>query len=398
MPKQITMVKWSAKDIPYGVAFDENTGTFSGSPLNAGDYIVPVTVQTNYGTDTKNVALNIEDLKNQWREFTVDTGIALQGCIDNGKEIIFFGNSNKKGGIFFTYNPSNNTYSDIYRLIDGEKYSDDPDWSSYIFKSCVQDPVSKKWLAFFGKNYVRTPSGVKDLGTDVNFYNITTCWAGNLQKFCVIGVDSKGEKNSYLFDIDGNLLDKSSAISLISDYSLPSTGTTRASDDDVLCWSDKENKFITKSSGTNGVIAYSSDGLNWEKSTIYGSFYQHTTNLIYRLETLGLFIVTSGGITVSGSSGVASSSIYTSSDGLTWTKIDSPKNFLPVNIAWSNSKNALCLVGYYGSSYITKDLINWELIKMPVTIQQFGDLIWSDTANAFISPQGGTNKFYRLKI
>ena len=399
MPKQITMVRWSATNVPYGVAFDENTGIFSGTPANAGDYVVPVTVETNYGKDTKDVALNIEDLKNQWREFTVDTGIALQDCVDNGQEIIFFGkNSSYKGGIFFTYKPSDNTYSDIYKLIDGAKYSNETDGTSYNFKSCVQDPVSKKWLAFFGKNYIRTPSGVKDLGSDVDFTCIATCWANSLQKFCVIGQSSGGELTSYLFDVDGNLLDKSSSINLVSNFKLYSTSNTNRSRDSVLCWSDKENKFVAISNSSN-VIAYSSDGLNWNRTTISGVTLLDTGRVIYRLEELGLFILSSGRITLSGNQGIASSSIYTSQDGITWTKIKSLTNLMPTKIAWSESKQILCMVGYYKGSYITKDFTEWELINTENTTLDFtGELIWSDTANAFISPQGNTNKFLRLKI
>ena len=60
MPKKITSVKWTASEIPSGLSFNESTGTFSGTAANAGEYTVPVTVETNYGTDTKDVAVNVE--------------------------------------------------------------------------------------------------------------------------------------------------------------------------------------------------------------------------------------------------------------------------------------------------------------------------------------------------
>lgn len=59
MPAQITSVKWTAQNIPSGLTLDEATGTFSGTATEVGEYIVPVTVETNYGTDTKDVSLNI---------------------------------------------------------------------------------------------------------------------------------------------------------------------------------------------------------------------------------------------------------------------------------------------------------------------------------------------------
>lgn len=57
MPPKITRVRWSAENIPWGLVFDENTGVFSGKPDDIGEYTVPVTVETNYGKDTKNVII-----------------------------------------------------------------------------------------------------------------------------------------------------------------------------------------------------------------------------------------------------------------------------------------------------------------------------------------------------
>ena len=45
--------------MPWGVSFDEQTGTFSGMPDTAGEYTVPVTVETNYGRDTKDVLIDV---------------------------------------------------------------------------------------------------------------------------------------------------------------------------------------------------------------------------------------------------------------------------------------------------------------------------------------------------
>ena len=57
MPPRITRVRWDAQNVPWGLVFDENTGVFSGTPSSIGEYTVPVTVETNYGTDTKNVLI-----------------------------------------------------------------------------------------------------------------------------------------------------------------------------------------------------------------------------------------------------------------------------------------------------------------------------------------------------
>lgn len=57
MPPKITRVRWSAQNVPWGLSFNEKTGTFTGTPEDIGEYVVPVTVETNYGTDTEDVKI-----------------------------------------------------------------------------------------------------------------------------------------------------------------------------------------------------------------------------------------------------------------------------------------------------------------------------------------------------
>ena len=63
MPKNITSVEWQAQDIPSGLAFDAQTGTFTGTAEDVGTFTIPVTVKTNYGTDTKDVLITVEKRK-----------------------------------------------------------------------------------------------------------------------------------------------------------------------------------------------------------------------------------------------------------------------------------------------------------------------------------------------
>lgn len=67
MPPKITRVRWDAQNVPWGLSFDENTGIFSGTPEVAGDYTVPVTVETNYGSDTKDVRVIAKGGKGLYR-------------------------------------------------------------------------------------------------------------------------------------------------------------------------------------------------------------------------------------------------------------------------------------------------------------------------------------------
>ena len=62
MPKIITNVGWSASNVPFGLLFSETNGVFSGSPnVSAGEYLVPVSVRTNYGSDSKFVKIIVEN-------------------------------------------------------------------------------------------------------------------------------------------------------------------------------------------------------------------------------------------------------------------------------------------------------------------------------------------------
>lgn len=57
----ITYSNWNAQNIPAGLTFDSANGIFSGTPsVNEGEYVVPVSVQTNYGSDSKNVKVVVE--------------------------------------------------------------------------------------------------------------------------------------------------------------------------------------------------------------------------------------------------------------------------------------------------------------------------------------------------
>ena len=60
MPPNITRVRWSAQNLPWGLVFNESTGTFTGTPTDEGEYTVPVKVETNYGSDQKNVEIIVE--------------------------------------------------------------------------------------------------------------------------------------------------------------------------------------------------------------------------------------------------------------------------------------------------------------------------------------------------
>ena len=58
MAAAITFVRWTAEDLPEGLTINENTGVISGTPTAPlGQYSVYVTVETNYGSDSKYITI-----------------------------------------------------------------------------------------------------------------------------------------------------------------------------------------------------------------------------------------------------------------------------------------------------------------------------------------------------
>ena len=215
-----------------------------------------------------------------------------------------------------------------------------------------------------------------------NSFNLS--FNSHLEKFCVIGRASNGSLTSYLFDINGNIIDKSSAINLVSNFDIATN-----SYDVSICWSDTENKFVAVSyQGTNsGVVAYSSDGLNWNSTKISGLVSGYPLGPVSWNEKFNAFVL------------AAKNYIYTSPDGITWTRIKTFSDFTIYEMAWSESKQTLCIAGTNYVSYITKDLAEWEKLSMPAAINPSGKTIWSNTVNGFIATPAFTNKgFLRLKI
>lgn len=60
MAKNITSVVWEATDLPDGLSINTSTGVISGTPtVQPGTYTATVKVITNYGTDSKQITINV---------------------------------------------------------------------------------------------------------------------------------------------------------------------------------------------------------------------------------------------------------------------------------------------------------------------------------------------------
>ena len=61
MAAAITFVRWTAEGLPDGLTINEQTGVISGTPnVTLGTYSVYVTVETNYGSDSKYINISVE--------------------------------------------------------------------------------------------------------------------------------------------------------------------------------------------------------------------------------------------------------------------------------------------------------------------------------------------------
>ena len=60
MAKNITSVAWEATNLPAGLSINASTGVISGTPtVQPGTYTPTIKVTTNYGTDSKQITINV---------------------------------------------------------------------------------------------------------------------------------------------------------------------------------------------------------------------------------------------------------------------------------------------------------------------------------------------------
>ncbi len=60
MAKKITSVTWSATGLPAALTINASTGVISGTPtVQPGTYTAKVKVVTNYGSDEKQITINV---------------------------------------------------------------------------------------------------------------------------------------------------------------------------------------------------------------------------------------------------------------------------------------------------------------------------------------------------
>lgn len=399
MPKIIDSVEWKVQNLPSGLDFNTQNGTFSGIPADYGDYVIPVTVTTNYGTDTKDMFFFIEDAMRGWERISIYqtsddslitssvSPILIADILDTGNKLLLFHNQQKGSdtvGYYCTYNPSTKSHSgsDFIRLFDDVPLSEDNSGLP-AFVTCDLDNTANKWAVMLGSKYLRTPEGVKDFGFELNSNLGKFCYSPELQKFCYIGWESIYNAQCFTFDINGNF----SEVHTISGFYYYPYGNG-------ICWSPKLNKFFAASGRTDSKIISSEDGLNWAVLTLDASNSGYIYNISWLPEQEKLLAVK-----YNQSSKV--NYIYTSEDGINWTQIKTlnAKSKPIYSGAWSPTKETFCLAGA-ATSFTTKDFETWSEWTYPYGHSfnpSLSILRWSPTLNAFAFA-GYTQGFLVLHI
>ena len=81
MPMNITSVEWSAANLPQNLTINKSTGVISGTlAVQPGTYTPTITVKTNYGTDSKQITINVA-IPQSWLP-VIDPNQVINGTAD----------------------------------------------------------------------------------------------------------------------------------------------------------------------------------------------------------------------------------------------------------------------------------------------------------------------------
>lgn len=399
MPKQITSVRWEASNVPYGMAFNETDGIFSGTPDVAGNYTVPVTVETNYGRDTKDVFVKVKSLyweqhevphtnlgeMNTTSKFVTSTLNMYYGDVpkSNSKCLLmpFYSvpNYSIRGYVY-----SSSFYDRLYGTYDFTFLTSSTSITDrYIYNYYCYEPSTKRLYFRFFYNYSWL-TYLDSSKKDYTFYNITSfieanyvpfafSYSPSLNKMLVVAKHAS-KSNMRVFLVQNGVVIKNSGGTYYQDVnfavSKPITN---------VVWSPKAQVFCV--SGENGV-AVSPDGETWTVKT--SGVPTQLCFLDYREDKEDFFGVS-----------LNDKKVYSSVDGLTWSVLSS----LPTPIKGFNTLAAFRytpekeLYSYYitgNMAYFSRDLTNWvESQVTNVNPNGVGDLIYYPPEDCWVLTVGG---------
>ena len=405
MPKNITRVRWSASSLPWGVSFDEQTGTFSGTPDTAGEYTVPVTVETNYGKDTKDVLITVAE-NVDWVELS---GANAEGVAWNSRE--FQGGQPLMVGLY------GNGTTPVETLVPYVCYTS----AGYRQRPVVNSNYEKETGVMAFEDMSGVVYAVSDKGYTVNIYGLVKDCGRFLyligrneeQRILRLNPDTKlfvppyptedwnaacysssvsAQQSIYYFSKDGTAVrikqPLSGAAAMDTTYQ-QSIGITKVNPN-CAAYSPISGKMCVSSS--NNMVATSYDGVTWETASTPDNFVQ----LSYHDDLYKFF-----------ARGETTKLLYVSDDGMTWTPLNStPIPLKTVNtIAYSRAHEAYCVVGEMDDgatnySLHSTDLENWT--KKKITADEslkFKSVVYvGGGINAFVTvPVSGGKSIYVFK-
>lgn len=382
MPPKITKVRWSAANLPWGISFNEQTGTFTGTPEDEGEYDIPITIETNYGRHQEYVHMSV--IKNiVWEK--VDIGnINMQEKTPIMLRLIR-GDNNFRHFMIPIFDGSYQRYincsSSTSRSVWGVAAAFESD---YFFDKIygIVETVKNKFVYIIGENaggkIRRFPDGG---GGAVTLYTppfYTSKWYAACHSSTLDVV--------FYFDKEGRAIKITSA-STATPVMVSSYYATGISNINTNCaaWSNSVKKVCVSSS--DGQVAVSADGVIWTTANTPDNLVE----LEYR-EDLGKFFAR----------GENTKLFYVSEDGLTWIQYSIiPFPLDEVHASTYSSIYGYCVIGYLGSetySIHSEDFSEWTFKKMANTNIRFTNVVESCLDNGFVAiPYSGGSYLYRLQ-
>ena len=389
MPKLITRVRWGAQNLPYGVSFDETTGTFSGTPEEKGNYTVPVTVETNYGICSEDVNISVKSDSNVWTVNTIAKINNIQFVSSlHSHRMYFVDNVDLKDTTYYgqflvvplrkadTYNVYWLITKDLTRFIYSENaylhlYSRDGNRA----RDYCLDTRRKQLLCCIGTNYIVK---INPMFQNSSALSLSSTEQGTMSSFCALCYSPTldfvliSNPSGKMMKTKGNIVQDNRAV-----YS-----SGMAVNEACLKWS--EDKGIFCLAGSNGT-AISTDGENWTKNTETAP--KDLMELTWR-DDLGKFFAWSE----------SEKLFYVSSDGLNWEQFNNTPIPLETvkGVRYSKELGKYCAFPSSGQYvYFSKDLENWKQSDVVGGEIGIADIIYFPPVNKWVlMPTGSTTTFY----
>ena len=377
MPKIITDVSWSATGLPTGVSIDKNTGTLTGTPSEAGEYTVPVTVETNYGRNSKNVSVNVKNP--YWvKRLLPKFGGTQTTAYSNGKLFYTDSMSYSESGaaVLMSISKTGGNSVCVMRDITFERIGFNSS-GGYTFSSTsvINDICQQSGAVFYilldgVNNIFQHPwlNSDKIWNAKVSNSWYAASYSPELDYTCIVTSSGELMRRSRTSFIDSTPIEVGMKVNK-----------------GCLRWSDDKEIFCL--CGSNGV-AISPDGETWTKST--ANVPKDLVELEWHKD-ISKFVARSTGGKV----------MYGSADGLSWEKLHEAA--IPLEnirkVAYSKELKKYCAISGSKSkyAYFSTDLENWEVSQIAENELLARDIIYAPAFSNWILTCSSGDSYYTLE-